>query len=82
MPKRSSKRLPADLRQRAKRIVGIAAGDVDAEKQGSSKNPHAVALGRLGGQKGGAARASSLSAKRRQQIAKAAAAARWKTDDS
>lgn len=42
------------------------------------KNPAAVALGRLGGLKGGKARAASLSEKRRKDIAKRAAAARWK----
>lgn len=41
------------------------------------KNPHAVALGRLGGLKGGAARAKSLTKKRRVAIAKKAAKARW-----
>jgi hypothetical protein len=41
------------------------------------KNPHAVALGRLGGKKGGLARASRLSAARRREISKHAAAARW-----
>jgi hypothetical protein len=40
-------------------------------------NPHAAALGRLGGLKGGPARAAALSAKRRRAIAKAAARARW-----
>jgi len=40
-------------------------------------NPHAAALGRLGGLKGGPARAAALSAKRRREIAKAAARARW-----
>jgi hypothetical protein len=44
----------------------------------NGKNPHAVALGRLGGLKGGKARAEKLSAKKRQQIAKKAAKARWK----
>ena len=43
----------------------------------SKKNPAAVALGRLGGLKGGKARAKKLSAKRRHEIAKKAAAARW-----
>ena len=43
-----------------------------------AKNPAAVALGHLGGLKGGKARAESLSAKKRSQIAKAAAMARWK----
>src|SRR6478672_8801175 len=41
-----------------------------------AKNPHAVALGRLGGAKGGPARAKALSARRRSQIAKQAAVAR------
>ena len=43
----------------------------------SEKNPAAVALGRLGGLKGGPARAASLSATKRKQIAKRAAEARW-----
>jgi hypothetical protein len=42
-----------------------------------SKNPHAVALGRLGGLKGGAARAAKLAPKKRSQIAAKAAKARW-----
>jgi hypothetical protein len=41
------------------------------------KNPAAVALGRLGGLKGGKARAEKLSANERKSIAKKAAAARW-----
>ncbi len=43
------------------------------------KNPAAVALGRLGGLKGGKARAKKLSKKRRSEIAKKAAQARWGT---
>ena len=42
-------------------------------------NPHAAALGRLGGLKGGPARAAALSAKRRREIAKTAARARWQS---
>lgn len=42
------------------------------------KNPAAVALGRLGGLKGGKARAAKLSAKRRKSIAQKGAKARWK----
>lgn len=42
-----------------------------------AKNPAAVALGRLGGLKGGKARMASLSAKRRAEIASKAARARW-----
>ena len=42
------------------------------------RTPHAAALGRLGGWKGGRARAAALSPKRRREIARAAALARWK----
>ena len=42
------------------------------------KNPAAVALGKLGGLKGGDARAKKLSAKRRSEIARNAVLARWK----
>jgi hypothetical protein len=66
---------PTDLNQRAKSIVDIATGDTEHVQDG--KNPAAVALGRLGGLKGGKARAESLSAKKRSEIAKKAAAARW-----
>ena len=42
------------------------------------RNPHAAALGRLGGLRGGTARAAALSPRRRREIARAAALARWK----
>jgi len=45
-----------------------------AKKQ---KNPHAVALGRKGGEKGGKARAKALTASERKAIAQKAARARW-----
>jgi len=41
------------------------------------KNPAAVALGRLGGKKGGKARAEKLTPEQRKEIAKKAAAKRW-----
>jgi hypothetical protein len=41
------------------------------------KNPAAVALGKLGGQKGGKARAEKLTPEQRSEIAKKAAQARW-----
>ena len=50
--------------------------DVLAEHR-AEPNPHAAALGRLGGLKGGPARAAALSARRRRDIARAAAKARW-----
>ncbi len=73
MPKRSSKR--EDVSQSAARIVSQATAE-GVEMKG--KNPAAVALGRLGGLKGGNARAEALSARRRKQIAKKAAKARWR----
>ena len=42
-----------------------------------ARNPHAAALGRLGGLRGGVARAAALSPRRRREIARAAAHARW-----
>jgi hypothetical protein len=41
------------------------------------KNPHAVALGKRGGSKGGKLRAAKLSAERRREIARNAVLARW-----
>ena len=47
------------------------------EMQSEGKNPAAVALGRLGGLKGGKARAEKLSTQKRSAIAKQWARARW-----
>lgn len=47
----------------------------------ATKNPAAVELGTLGGNKGGAARARSLSPERRREIAQKAAKARWKSEN-
>ena len=69
MPKRSS----SDLNQTAFNIVRQSTGQAAPP----TKNPAAVALGRLGGLKGGKARAASLSAKKRKEIAKRAAISRW-----
>jgi hypothetical protein len=52
--------------------------DPAKKKTPPEKNPAAVALGRLGGLKGGRARAKKLSAKKRKDIAKKAAVSRWK----
>ena len=51
---------------------------VEPPPTGKAKNPHAAALGRLGGVRGGKARAEALSAKRRKEIARNAALARWR----
>ncbi len=78
MPDRSSKpKRPRDPNVRAKLIVDIVTGAVEDMDPNEGKNPHAVALGRLGGKKGGPARAASLSAERRSEIARRAAEARW-----
>jgi hypothetical protein len=73
MRKRSSK--PADVNQLGKSIVDQAVGNVP--KVVPVKNQAAVELGRMGGLKGGKARAEKLSAKKRREIAKKAAQARW-----
>lgn len=77
MPKRSSTR-SRDPNQLAKLIVDMATGEAPRDLTGDDgKNPAAVALGRLGGLKGGKARAASLSKKRRAEIARKAARKRW-----
>ena len=75
MPKRSSR--PTDAIQLDKLAKGLITGAVELPKTHDGKDPVAVALGRRGGLKGGRARAESLSQKRRKEIAKKAAAARW-----
>ena len=57
-------------------IVKEATGESPPEVP-STKNPHAVALGRLGGLKGGPARAKNLSKAKRSEIAQKAAKTRW-----
>lgn len=76
MPNRSSTR--RDTNTLAKSIVDQATGN--APKPDSGKNPAAVALGRLGGAKGGKARAAKLSKTIRTKIARKAAHARWSKD--
>ncbi len=76
MPKRSSK---------GRDVVELAASIVrqvtETPRRGEEKkNPHAVALGRLGGLKGGRARAEKLSPARRKKIAENAAKARWERE--
>ncbi len=68
-------------------ITGEPAGTTSVQREASEeptkkkaqpeKNPAAVTLGRLGGLKGGKARADKLSAKKRTEIAKKAARSRW-----
>jgi hypothetical protein len=77
MPNRSSKR-PRDVNALAKLLVDMATGNAPLDTTVDGKDPAAVALGRKGGLKGGKARAKRLSPEQRAQIAKKAAAARWK----
>ena len=85
MPERSKKRRPRDPNQLAYQIMLESTGqapklDPTAQPEpvaDPSKNPHAVALGRLGGLKGGEARAAALSPRKRSAIAAKAAKARW-----
>jgi hypothetical protein len=88
MPKRSSKKSkPTDISQLARAIVEEATGESLADhalpkappkEPTRKKNPAAVALGKLGGKKGGEARAKKLTLEQRQEIARRAAQARWK----
>ncbi|MGE0144577.1 MAG: hypothetical protein AB7I19_13620 [Planctomycetota bacterium] len=87
MPKRSSKRGKKlhDVDSLAAAIMAEATDDApkvalansDTTEASDGKNPAAVALGRLGGLKGGKARAKKLSKNRRSEIAKKAAQKRW-----
>lgn len=70
MHKRSSN---PDINEIAASIVSQLGGEPIG-----SKNPAAVALGRMGGLKGGPARAKRLSRATRRRIARKAAKARWK----
>jgi len=77
MPKRSSKKqTPKDINQLANSIVESAT--TSAERVENEKNPHAVALGRLGGLKGGKVRAERLTLEQRKEIARKAAQSRWR----
>jgi len=69
---------PKDLNQIAFEIVQKATGQMPKEEPPDpSKNPAAVTLGRLGGLKGGKARAAKLTPEQRRGIAKKAAQKRW-----
>jgi len=73
----------ADLNRLAKSIVEQATTDeqLQAKAIEDGKNPAAVSLGRLGGLKGGKARAEKLSPEQRKEIAKKAACARWQKQE-
>lgn len=83
MPRRSSKE--HDFVTVARNVVEQAIGErmdgTPLESPDVGKNPHAVALGKLGGKIGGAARAARLSPGKRKEIARMAAKARWEKRD-
>lgn len=82
MPKRSSKaKRPRDVNQLAASIVQAVTEGEQIPEDFGDKNPAAVMLGRLGGKKGGKARAAKLTSKQRSEIARKAAAARWNKND-
>ncbi len=73
---------PRDVNQLAKLIVDMATGEVTETKTlpDDHRNPAAVALGRLGGLKGGKARAAKLTAKQKSAIGKKGAEKRWRNN--
>lgn len=78
MAKKPIKKIrPKDHQQIARNVLNAVAPDAEA-----GKNPAAVALGRLGGLKGGKARAEKLSKAKRIEIAKLAARARWSKNEA
>lgn len=81
MPKRPSKP-KSDQNLAAADVVSRLTGDTtqNSTTPDPQKNPAAVALGRLGGRKGGKARAASLTPERRAELARSAATARWARD--
>jgi len=81
MPEHSSKKpkRSRDLNVLASEIVRAATeGEPETPAKEDRRNPHAVELGKLGGKKGGKARADKLTPEQRQEIARIAARARWK----
>lgn len=89
MPKRSSKKKP-DVNELAKAVVEQSTSDTTInnwdneggaileEPVDNGKNPDAVRLGRLGGLRGGKAKAKNMTKKERSEAARKAALARWK----
>lgn len=88
MPRRASIKRTEDVNESAFRTVQQLTRDRDeaapaAPMPAPKKNAAAVALGKLGGSKGGKTRAANLTPERRREIAQQAAAKRWdRTPDS
>ena len=75
-------RRPRDLNELAAQIVGEATGEVEPVDPDEGKNAEAVERGRLGGLRGGKARAERMSPEERREAARKAAQARWKNSKS
>ena len=74
----STTRRPRALDRRAVNTVeAVTNGERALDAPARVKNPHAAALGSLGGKKGGPARALKLTSVQRSEIARKAAASRW-----
>jgi len=69
-----------DLNQLAKRIVDEAIGEIEPEPEIDEKKKAAIESGRLGGLKGGKARAEKLTPEERSAIARSASLRRWGQD--
>jgi hypothetical protein len=81
MAKKSGGGVPRDVNQIAARIAALSTGQsvpqLSASEEKKLRSQAASILGKLGGSKGGKARAKNLSSTERQEIAKKAARARW-----
>lgn len=71
---------PRDANQLAKVIADMATGLLPRDRDLAKAHSPETERGRLGGLKGGRSRAEALSAEQRSEIARRAAAARWKDD--
>jgi hypothetical protein len=71
----AKKKTQSDPSEIARHVLDTVVPDAEPPKE---KNPAAVALGRLGGLKGGKARAEKLTAEQRKAIATKAASTRWR----
>ena len=74
MPRRKH---PRDMNQLAASIVAEATSEAPPVEEEDHRNPHAVALGKLGASKGGRARAAKLSQEQRRARARHAVTTRW-----
>ena len=68
---------PVDVNKLAAQIVAESTGEAPPVQEPDTRNPHAVALWKLGASKGGKARAAKLTPQRRRDIAQHAIATRW-----